>query len=93
MNSKGDMDSKNTPKWYRPWLAEFKVIAMTGVVAVAGTVGALLNALNSDSSLLGGMPTWAQSLILIVAPTGGAYLVGWSTKHTPRSEDTTRGTD
>lgn len=86
--------TKKPAKWYKPWLAELKVIAMTGVVAVMGGAGAVLNAMNSDSSLLGGMPTWLQSLILVIAPTGGAYLVGWSTKHTPRNnEDATRGTD
>ena len=83
-----------TAKWYKPWLAELKVLAMTGVVAVASAAGAVLNSVQADSSLLGGMPTWLQSLLIVVAPTGGAYLVGWSTKHTPRNdEDTTRDTD
>ena len=54
---------------------------------------AVLNSVQADSSLLGGMPTWLQSLLIVVAPTGGAYLVGWSTKHTPRNnEDASRGT-
>lgn len=70
--------------WWKPWLAEAKVLAMTAIVAVVAVVVEWLNAASTNSSLLGSLPGWVQGIILVAAPTVATYLAGWATKHTPR---------
>lgn len=45
-----------------------KMIAATAATTLVGVVVALLNALQADPSLFGDLPTWAQSLLLVVIP-------------------------
>lgn len=71
--------------WYKPWLAEAKVLAMTGIVAVLAAAGALLDNLHGDASLMAPLPGWVQTVILLVGGTAGTYLTGWAAKHTPRA--------
>lgn len=45
-----------------------KMVAATVASALVGVVVAVLNALQENPTLLGGLPVWAQSLVLIVIP-------------------------
>lgn len=45
-----------------------KMVAATVTTTVIGIVIAVLNALQADPSLLGGLPTVAQSLLLVLVP-------------------------
>lgn len=45
-----------------------KMVAATVTTTVIGIVVAVLNALQSDPSLLGGLPTVVQSLLLVLIP-------------------------
>ena len=77
-------DLRDKAPWYKPWLAELKVLAMAAVVAVVSVVVEVLNAASTNSSLLGSLPGWLQAVILVAAPTVATYLAGWATKHTHR---------
>lgn len=70
--------------WWKPWLAEAKVLAMTAMVAAVAVVVEWLNAASTNSSLLGPLPGWVQGVIVVAAPTVATYLAGWAAKHTPR---------
>lgn len=63
---------------------ETKVKAATAASFVVGIVVAVLNGVTADASLLGPLPTWAQSVILALAPAAVTFLSGWQAKHTPR---------
>ncbi len=65
---------------------EAKVLASAGAAAVIGVVIAVLNAVQNDPSLLGSLPTWLQSVILVAIPTVLTFLAGYSTPHTPRPD-------
>jgi hypothetical protein len=67
------------------WVTELKVKAMTAVTALVSVGIAVLNDVQSDSSLLGGVPALAQGIILAVVPTVIVFLAGWNTSHTPRT--------
>jgi hypothetical protein len=71
--------------WYKPWLAEAKVLAMTGIVAVVMAVGSLLDNLHGNAALMSPLPGWVQTLVLLVGGTASAYLTGWAARHTPRN--------
>jgi hypothetical protein len=45
-----------------------KAIAGTTVAALVGVVVTILNAVQENPDLLGVLPTWAQSLILLLVP-------------------------
>ena len=45
-----------------------KAIASTVVAALVGVVVTILNGVSENPDLLGGLPTWAQSLILLIIP-------------------------
>lgn len=45
-----------------------KAIAGTTVAALVGVVVTILNAVQENPDLLGALPTWAQSLILLLVP-------------------------
>lgn len=72
-----------TAKWYKPWLAELKVLAASGMTFVAGLgLGILSEVQDGDLPLPGPGPV--QTLILALVPTALTYLAGWKAKHTPR---------
>jgi hypothetical protein len=56
-----------------------KVKVATAVTFIVGVLIAVLNYLQANSSLLGSLPLWAQSLILVVIPP---VLVGLSAYQT-----------
>jgi hypothetical protein len=73
-----------TPLPVQSGKVELKVIASTATTLVAGVGGALLNALQDNSHLLGSMPGWAQFLIVAGAPPLLTFLAGYATPHTTR---------
>lgn len=54
---------------------------------LAGLVLALLNAVVADSSILGGLPAWAQFVVVTGAPVLVTFLSGYAAPHTARSGD------
>lgn len=68
------------------WVTELKVKAMTAVTALVSIGIAVLNDVQTDNSLLGGVPAFAQGVILAVVPTVVVFLAGWNTAHTPRPD-------
>lgn len=52
---------------------------------VAGVVVAILNAVQDNPDLLGSMPTWAQTVIIALAPALLAFLGGYAAPHTARA--------
>jgi hypothetical protein len=50
-----------------------KAIASTVVAALVGVLVTVLNAVSENPDLLGGLPVWLQSLILVLVPP----LVTW----------------
>jgi len=67
------------------WAIEAKVIAATAMSTGVGVAVAVLNDVEADHSLLGGMPAWAQALVLVVVPPVASFLAGYQAKHTPRT--------
>lgn len=61
-----------------PAVVEAKVVASSLVALVVSVVVAALNAVQADSALLGGLPPWAQALILAVAPPLATFLAGYA---------------
>lgn len=45
-----------------------KMVAATAATTLVGIVVAILNALQENPSLFGALPTWLQSLLLVVIP-------------------------
>jgi len=45
-----------------------KAIAGTTVAALVGVIVTVLNAVQDNPDLLGALPTWAQSLLLLLVP-------------------------
>jgi len=67
------------------WMVEAKVVAATAISTGVGIGVAILNDVEADHSLLGGMPAWAQALVLVVVPPVATFLAGYQAKHTPRT--------
>jgi hypothetical protein len=65
---------------------ETKVKAATSAAFLVGLVIALLNWGVGDSSLMGSLPAWAQTLITLVVPPVVTFLSGWQAQHTPRPD-------
>lgn len=63
---------------------ETKVKASTAVTLLVGLAAAVLNAVQTDSSLLGPLPAWLQAPLLALVPAGLAFLAGYRARHTPR---------
>lgn len=63
---------------------EAKVKAATTATFLVSLLLAVLNAVQADSSLLGPLPTWLQSVVIAVVPTAITFLSGWAARHTPR---------
>lgn len=70
---------------------ETKVKVSTGVASAVGVGIAVLNAAQEDPSLLGGLPTWAQSLILAIGPGLAVFGAGYRAPHTPDPQAGTGG--
>lgn len=66
------------------WAVELKVKAMTGVSLLCGLGVAVLNDVETDSTLIPG-PPWAQAMVLVLVPTVTSFITGYQTKHSPRS--------
>jgi hypothetical protein len=65
---------------------EKKTIVQTVVVALLSALISVLNAVQDNPALLGNIPTWAQTVILLVMPTVLAYLAGYVTPTTVRDD-------
>lgn len=57
---------------------EVKVLVSSAVTLLAGVLVALCNAVLADSSVLGGLPAWAQFAILAAAPAVLAFAAGYA---------------
>lgn len=53
-----------------------------GLVAVL----AVVNAVNSDATLISGLPDWLETLLLPLIPAAVSFLSGYTAKHTPRTD-------
>jgi len=67
------------------WAVEAKVIAATCMSTGVGVAVAVLNDVEADHQMLGGLPAWAQALVLVVVPPVATFLAGYQAKHTPRA--------
>ena len=66
---------------------EAKVKAMTLASYLAGVGGvAILQALNSDHSLIAFLPDWVEAVAIPLLPTALAAVAGYRAKHTPRPD-------
>lgn len=63
---------------------EAKVKAATTASFLVSLVLVVLNAVQADSSLLGPLPIWLQSIVVALVPTAITFLSGWAARHTPR---------
>lgn len=63
---------------------ESKVKASAVAAFVIGALIAALNAAQDNPDLLGSLPTWAQTLIIAVAPALVTFLSGYAAPHTRR---------
>lgn len=57
---------------------ESKVVAGSLVTLLAGVAVALLNAVQADSSVLAGLPPWAQFVVLAALPPVLAFAAGYA---------------
>lgn len=57
-----------------------KAVAATVVSGLVGIVVALLNGLQADPAMLGSLPTWAQSLVLLLVPPVITFLAAYQAK-------------
>jgi hypothetical protein len=65
---------------------EAKVRAASAGSVLAGIAIAVLNAITTDSSLLGPLPAWLQAPILAVVPFAVTFLAGYQAPHNPRPD-------
>lgn len=65
---------------------EAKVKAAASATFVVSLGIAVLNAVVADNSLLQPLPSWAQAVVLSLAPAAMTFLSGWSAAHTPRPD-------
>lgn len=67
----------DAPDYAPPDVVEAKVWAST-LVTLAASVGvALLNAVQDNPALLGGLPEWVQFVVLAAVPPVLAFLAGY----------------
>ena len=64
---------------------ETKVRAATVVATVVGLVVTVLNAVGTNSALLGSTPAWLQSIVILLAPPLAVFLTAWAAPHSPRT--------
>ncbi len=66
---------------------EWKVKA-AAVGSYLGSVGvlAVLQAVNSDLSLLDWLPDWAETIVIPLIPTAITAAAAWGARHTPRPD-------
>jgi hypothetical protein len=63
-------------------VVDSKVWAATGASAAVSAVLTVLNALQEHPELIGGLPVWAQSLLLLLVPTLVTFVSGyWKTSN------------
>lgn len=65
---------------------ELKVITSTAMTTAMGIGAAVLNAVEGNHALMGGLGATYQALILAIAPGLLTFYAGWKTKHTPRPD-------
>lgn len=68
-----------------------QVIEQKVKVSTAATFGvsaaiAVLNQTAGDDALMGSLPPWSQTLVLLVVPPAVTFLSGWKARHTPRPD-------
>lgn len=66
---------------------ETKVTIATFTSLVAGVALAVLTAVQSDPTVIGGLPDTVQFLIIAALPPVLTFLGGYAAPHTPRSGD------
>lgn len=69
----------------QPVHLERKVVVGSLLTLAASAAIAVLNGLNG-SQLLVGLPSWAQSLVVVAGPTVLSFLGQYVTKHTARPD-------
>ncbi|AEA27940.1 hypothetical protein Psed_5815 [Pseudonocardia dioxanivorans CB1190] len=57
---------------------EVKVVVSALVTLVAGVALSLLNALQTDSSILGGLPPWLQFVLITAIPPLATFAAGYA---------------
>lgn len=57
-----------------------KVTASTAVTLLASLALAILNGVAADSSILGGLPSQLQFILLLVIPPLATFAAGWATR-------------
>ncbi len=65
-------------------MVEKKVKASTVAAFIVGALIAALNAVQDNPDVLGPLPTWAQTLIIALAPPLVVFLGGYAAPHTHR---------
>jgi hypothetical protein len=67
-----------------PAAVEAKVIASTAASLVIAAVVAVLNAVQTDHTLLGGLPVLVQTVLLVLVPPLLTFAAGYQAPHTRR---------
>lgn len=63
---------------------ETKVIAATVVTLALSVTAAMLNAVQANPDLLGDLPTWAQTVLILLVPPLLTFIAGYHAPHTNR---------
>jgi hypothetical protein len=65
---------------------EAKVSAAAAGSLLAAAAVAVLNAVQDNGRLLGGLPTWVQTALLVLVPPLLTWLAGYQAPHTARPD-------
>jgi hypothetical protein len=66
---------------------ELKTIVGLLVAAAIGLVVAILNAVQDSPGILGALPTWLQSLLLVAIPIVLQWIAQYQAPHTVRADE------
>ncbi|AIV35631.1 hypothetical protein [Streptomyces sp. CCM_MD2014] len=71
---------------------EAKVKAGTALTYLAGVAGlSVVNAVQGDPLLIGGLPDWLEPFVLSLLPAAGSAIGGWIAPHTPAPDADAQG--
>jgi hypothetical protein len=68
-------------------IIETKVKAASAFTYLVGVAGlSVVNAVQDQPVIIGGLPDWLEPFVLAVLPAAAAAIAGWKAPHTPRPD-------